>query len=46
MTAQPELACYLAQEPRVIYRLGTVNLRVGDVGRTTLRDEELRELLQ
>lgn len=44
--ARPELARYFAQGPRVIYRLSTVNLRVGDAGLSRLSDTQLRELLQ
>ena len=42
--ARPELARYLAQGPRVTYRLASVNLRVGDTGLTHLTDAQLQEL--
>ena len=44
--ARPELARYLAQGPRVVYRMAAVNLRVGDAGLTDLTDTQLQELLR
>jgi hypothetical protein len=44
--ARPELARYLAQGPRVIFRLAAANLRVGETGLSRLTDDQLRELLQ
>jgi Ca-activated chloride channel family protein len=46
ITARPELARYFAQGARVIYRLGAVNLRVGDTGLTTLSSAQLQGLLE
>jgi len=44
--ARPALARYLAQGPRVIYRLPNVNLRIGESGMASLTPAQLQELLQ
>jgi hypothetical protein len=46
IVARPELARYLAQSPRVVYRMASVNLRVGDTGLTALSETQLQELLR
>ncbi len=46
IVARPGLARYLAQGPRVVYRMASANLRVGDTGLTQLTDTQLQELLR
>jgi Ca-activated chloride channel family protein len=44
IAARPDLARYFAQGPRVIYRLGASNVRVGDTGFTHLSAAQLAGL--
>ncbi|MBM3474600.1 MAG: VWA domain-containing protein [Armatimonadetes bacterium] len=44
ITTRPDLARYFAQGPRVIYRLGASNIRVGDTGFTHLSAAQLAGL--